>query len=208
MQVNMADSFFESLKKLRHRERFYYKILDFFKYDLPGFIKNVWIFRKMLWNHRWWDWRFTMEAMYTSISEMEKGMHDGLEVRISRDKKIKKMQRSLYLMKCFIDDNFINLAEAELGKIIHIKWEFEKCEDLPGFSRLINNESDEVKEHNKKVYNRARELEEQMWNELWEIFKGQDYSKFKKKPEGMNHNKNYDYWDAQFDGSGMRGWGD
>ena len=50
----------------------------------------------------------------------------------------------------------------------------------------------------KKVFNRAREIEKQEWDELFVILKGQDYTKFDKKID----------WDKQFDGSGIKGWWD
>lgn len=210
MDVNFSDSFFDSFKKMIRRERWYFKLWYFFKTGLPGFFRNVWIFRKALWKHRWWDWRFTLDMMHTSISEMERGMHKGIEVRESRDKKIAKMQRAIYLMEIFKEDDFVKLAEKELGPVIHHEWIFEPVEGNDEFSRLKDQDTPDEKAHNSKVYARSRVIEEELWEELWEIFKGQDTSKFKKIPAEIeqNHDKSYDYWNEQFDGSGMRGWWD
>jgi hypothetical protein len=38
-----------------------------------------------------------------------------------------------------------------------------------GNHKLIDDESDEDREHNRKVYQRAREIEEKEWKELWKI---------------------------------------
>ena len=45
---------------------------------------------------------------------------------------------------------------------------------------------------------RALEIQRQEWDEMFEILKGQDYSKFDRKIS----------WDKQFDGTGIRGWWD
>jgi hypothetical protein len=48
------------------------------------------------------------------------------------------------------------------------------------------------------VFERSSEIEEQEWNELLSILKGQDTTKF---------DKNLD-WYEQFDGSGLKNWWD
>jgi hypothetical protein len=147
---------------------------------------------------------------------MEKGMHDGMEVWESRGKKVAKMQRAIQILKNINDDNYIEMAEAELGEIIHHPWEFEEAEDtidnpISGknekFYKLVDKDTDEEREHNRKVYDRTHELEEQEWNELFEILKGQNYKEYHdtlSEEEKKNPN-NYNEW---FDGSGLRGWWD
>jgi hypothetical protein len=63
---------------------------------------------------------------------------------------------------------------------------------------LVDNETEEEKAHNKKVYERASEIEEQEWNELFELLKGQDYKNFNKEID----------WYKQFNGSGIKNWWD
>jgi hypothetical protein len=63
---------------------------------------------------------------------------------------------------------------------------------------LVDNETKEESDHNSKVFKRAREIEEQEWNELFELLKGQNYKNF---------DKDVDWW-QQFDGTGIRGWWD
>jgi hypothetical protein len=122
----------------------------------------------------------------------------GLEVEHSKSKKVMKMWRAAKLMEHFIEDNFIELAEKELGELIINRFEFEPVPDKPGYSRLVDNDTPEEKDHNDKIFKRAREIEELMWSELWDILKGQDYKKFSDEID----------WDKQFDGSGLRGWWD
>ena len=134
-------------------------------------------------------------------------MHAGLEVRESRDKKIAKMQRAIQILKNIEEDNYIQMAEAELGEIIHHDWEFEETEETVDNPlgeknektyRLVDKDTDEEKEHNRKVFDRTHELEEQEWAELCQIIKGQDTELF---------DKDKDFY-KQFDGTGLRSWWD
>jgi hypothetical protein len=141
---------------------------------------------------------------------MESKMHDGMEVAESRDKKIAKMQRAIQILKNIIDDNYIEMAEAELGELIMHDWQFEEVPDNPGYSRLVDNETPAERKHNRKVYDKARRLGEAEWKELWRIFEGQNYNQYKKitkslTPEQM---RNDNVWVDWFDGTDMRGWWD
>lgn len=210
MKVEFADSFGDSLKTLiRHNTR-WYKIYQTIRYDIPSFVKNIYRFRKMLWNHRWYDYRYTLEALQTSLEIMEKKMHDGMEVRESRDKKIAKMQRAIQILKNINDDCYIEMAEGELGKLIMYDWEFEDVPDRPGYSSLVDKETKYEKRHNRKVFNLARKLEQTEWKELWKIFEGQDIRGYKKlrKSKSAEEMIQTDSWNEWFDGSDMRGWWD
>jgi len=146
--------------------------------------------------------------MEISISDIVKNVDEkGNEVRESSEKKIRKMRRVVEILEHFRKEDFIDLAEQDLGiNLISRDLEFESNDD-DTFS-LVDNESEEEKEHNRKIYNKSTEIEESMYNELWEILKGQDYSKFEKEPEGTPQDKLHDHWQNQFDGTGIRGWWD
>jgi hypothetical protein len=216
MDIKFADSFGDSIKTLIRHQTWWYKTYETIRYKIPVFFKNIYRFRNVLWNHRWWDYRFTLETLQTSLEIMERGMHDGLEVFESRGKKIAKMQRAIQILKNINEDNYIQMAEAELGEIIHHPWEFEETEDIidnplgeknEKLYKLVDYDTDEEREHNRKVYDRTHELEEQEWNELFEILKGQNYKEYYEtlSEEEKKNQNNYDNW---FDGSGLRGWWD
>lgn len=211
MEVNFSDSFFKSLKRLAWHESKIYKSYSLFRYDLPRFFKNVWRFRKVLWSHEWWDYSFTLKTLHTSLSIMEEGMSTkGHEIRETRDKKVEKMRRVLLLLQNKIDDNYIDRAESELGPIIYSPWEFEDVEDKPGFSRIVENETESNKEHNRNVYDRAREIEEEEWVEIWTIFKGQNIEEWKKIQSELSEEEKYefDHYEKWYDGTDLRGWWD
>jgi hypothetical protein len=103
-----------------------------------------------------------------SLTIMEKGMSEkGMEVSESREPKVMKMRRVLELLKNSREDNFIDRAEQELGELKLSEWQFELLEN--GNHKLIDDETEQDREHNHKVYQRAREIEEKEWKELWKI---------------------------------------
>ena len=210
MKVEVKDTFFESVEKLVWYDTKLWKVWAAVRYDIPLFFKNVWRFRKELYNHQWWDYRYTLEMLHRSLVIMEAKMHAGIEMRESRDKKIAKMQRAIQILKNIIDDNYVEMAEAELGKLVMHDWEFEDVPDRPGYSKLVDNETASEKRHNRKVFNRARKLEAMEWNELWKIFEGQNIQGYKKLSKSLKpeEHKNRDVWNEWFDGSDMRGWWD
>ena len=81
MKVEMEDSFLESLEKLVWYDSKLFKVWEFFKRDIPNFVRNVWRFRRELRDHYWWDYRYTLEMLYRSLTIMEKGLREnGYEV--------------------------------------------------------------------------------------------------------------------------------
>jgi hypothetical protein len=199
MEVGVKKTFWSSLKKISRHNTWWYKTYNLFRFDLPRFFGNVWRFRRGLWGHYWWDnhgmMMFTEDALIHMSTKLEK---HGNEVEDSRLKKIVAMKRAIILIQNYHNDVYVEMAESELGKMVLHPWEFEDVKDKPGFCRLVDKDTDEEREHNGKVIQRSREIEDSEWNELFEILKGQDYSKFDKDVD----------FDEQFDGSGIKGWWD
>jgi hypothetical protein len=211
MKVQFADTFADSLKTLIRHQTWWYKTYSFFRYDFPRFIKNVWRFRKPLWNHYWWDHHAILRFMEIGFDQMaEKTEKYGNEVDVSRLKKVKAMKRAAELIRNYNEDRYIEMAEAELGEIVHHPWVFEEIPDKPGFSQLKDQDTEEEKIHNRKVFDRAREIQEAEWNELWTLVKGQDHEEYKKMYDALSEEeqKEEDHYYKWFDGSGLRGWWD
>jgi hypothetical protein len=191
MKVEFKDTFFESVEKLVWYDTNLWKVWAAIRYDIPLFFKNVWRFRKELYNHQWWDYRFHLEMMYRSLSIMEKGMSEkGIEVTETRDVKVQKMRRALELLKHKLDDDYIQRAELELGELTHKSIEFEPIEGSDSY-RLVDTDTPAEKKHARKVYKRARVIEDKEWIELWDIYKGKKFTTWEK-----------------YDGSDLRGWWD
>ena len=200
MNIKFTDTLGDSIKTMiKHNTWSKNKTYELFRYDLPRFFKNVWRFRSALCNHYWWDYGGSLEFLQISLTHMSDNIEKhGSEVAESRLKKVEKMRRAVQLIKNYREDLYIDMAETELGELVLHEWEFEPSPDNPEYFQMIDKDTPEEKEHNMKVYKRAREIEKQEWNELFQILKGQDYSKFNKKTD----------WNKQFDGTGLRGWWD
>jgi hypothetical protein len=211
MEIKFADTFSKSLKKLMWHESKIYKFYSFFRRDIMRFIKNVWRFRKPLFRHYWWDHHGTLMFMEVGLNHMSENIEkNGMEIDISRMKKVEAMKRASQIIKDYNEDNYIERAESEVGPLHIHDWEFEEVPDNPGFSRLVEKETEEEKKHNRKVFNRARKIEKEEWKELMHLLKGQDikgYKKFEKTltEEEKKETNQYYNW---FDGSGIKGWWD
>lgn len=211
MKIQFADTFSESLKTLIWHEGRLYKTYAFFRYDISRFVKNVWRFRKALSNHYWWDHHGTLMFMETGLTHMADNLEiHGNEVDGPRMKKVAAMRRAVEIIKNYNQSNYIEMAESELGPIYLHDWEFEEVPDKPGYSRLVENETPKEKKHNRKVFNRSSEIEEQEWKELWDILKGQNHAEYKKivKNATEEQRKNDDLWNNWYNGTGLNGWWD
>jgi hypothetical protein len=221
MEIKFADTFGESLQRMADRTKWYWKTWDFFRLDIPRFFKNVWLFRKALANYYWWDHHGTLMFMETGLSHMAENLEKrGNEVEVSRFKKIAAIKRATEIIRNYNESNYIDMAEAELGELYHRDWEWEETGETTDnpfgekdekLYRLVDNETPIEKKHNRKVYTRAREIEEHEWKELFTILQGQNHKEYtrlykKAKKEGTRDDK--DLWNNWFDGSGIKGWWD
>jgi hypothetical protein len=120
------------------------------------------------------------------------------------------MRRAIELIKNYNESNYIEMAEKELGSLVLHDWEFEPVPDKPEYSRIIDRDTEEEKVHNRKVYDRAHEIEEQEWEELFKILKGQDHKEYCKLYDAQTEEekRKKDLWNEWFDGSGIKGWWD
>jgi len=175
------------------------KYWNFIRRDIPNFFKNIWRFRKVLLKHQWWDYHYTLEAMLTSFKLMEKGLSEnGIEEKTSLNKKLDKIRRVIHILESIINDEWISLAEEELGKMPPSTIRFEPMKENPKLFEMVDDDTEDIVEFRRKIYIRADEIENTYWNELWDTLRGQDYKKFSRDID----------WQDQFDGSGMRGWWD
>lgn len=211
MEVKIADTFTKSLKKLIRQQQWWYKTYHFFRYDIGRFFRNVWRFRKPLYHHYWWDHHSMLMFMETALTHMSDRMEkDGMEIEISRLKKVDKMRRVIEIIKNYNESMFIEMAEKELGEL-HIRpLEFEPANEEETLFTLKDDLTEEQNKHNRKVYDRARQIEEQEWKEFCKILQGQDHKDYKKYEKTLTEEekKQTDQYYKWFDGSGLKGWWD
>jgi hypothetical protein len=196
MEVKFADSFFESLDRMIKRERWYWKTWDFFRYDLPKGIKNIIFFWKVIWNFRPWDHTYNLRILERSLEPLRDSIINGMEVDCSRLKKVAKIERAIEILNNITEDKYTDIAESKLGYEVDTTFTFD------------NDEPEEIKKANRKIYDLSREIEEKEWKELWKIFKGQQHSQYIMILDRMTdeEKKKEDVWDKWFDGSDMRRW--
>ncbi len=207
MKVEFKDTFFESVEKLVWYDTKLWKVWEFIRRGIPTFFGNIWRFRKELYNHQWWDYRYTLEMLHRSLTIMvDKLEIYGIEEDLSRDKKVAKIKRAIQLLDNRLNDNYIEQAESILGKLPDNPFEFEKTED--GNYRLVDNDSKEEKEHGRKVFKLAQSIDDREWRELWNIFKGQSILDYKKHLKTLSKEQKETAWNEWFNGSDMRGWWD
>jgi hypothetical protein len=202
MKTKFTDTFFESFERMINRQRWYWKTWDLFRYDLPRFFSNLWLFRKNLWNHTWYNGDSSiLPWVKTAVDDMAWKIETrGHEVDESRMKKVAKMKRLSYLIDVCVHDSFIDEAEKELGieMILH-EWEFVPVEDREDSYELLDKDTPEEKEHNGKILKRAHQIQKEYWEELCYIIKGPDYDAIRGSDE--------DFYEA-LDGTDIRGWWD
>ena len=207
MDVKFKDTFFESVERLVWYDTKLWKVWNFIRRGIPNFIGNIWRFRKELYSHQWWDYRYTLEMLRRSLIIMEKNLQKkGIEEPISRTKKLNKIRRAIKLIDNRLDDNYIAQAELELGQLYLKPFDFEPTED--GLYRMVENETKEERAHNTKVFKLASVIDDKEWRELWNIFKGQSHLDFKKHLKTLPKEEQNSAWDEWFNGSDMRGWWD
>ena len=184
---------------IRH-QTWWYKTYEVFRYKLPGFFRNLYYFRRELWEFRGWDYSFNLSLFARSLEKTSEVIEKhGNEVESSKNKKVEKIKRVVELIKNSREDLYIYRAEEELGEIRGENW-FLGDEEL----------NPDDMEHNRKVYARAREIEEMEWSEIWDILRGQNIDEYrtlmgKLPPEEKDK---MDVWNDWYDGSGIRNWWD
>ena len=200
--VKFKNTFFESFKRMINRERWHWKLWDLFRYDIPRFFRNLWLFRKNLWNHTWYNGDSSvLPWVKTAVDDMAWRIEKyGHEVEESRMKKVVKMRRLSYLIDVCVKDEFIDEAEKELGfKYVYYPFEFEEVLGNDKVYTLKQNETPEDKENNSKLLNRSHEIQKEYWEEICAIIKGPDYDAMRASDED---------WDKLYDGSDLRAWWD
>jgi hypothetical protein len=175
--------------------------LNNFTHNVNTFYQNIWYFRKSLWNFRWYDYSYTLHILQDALKVMSVNLEKkGSEITELRMKKVDKINRVIEIIDNVKKTTFIELAEKELGELYDLDYIFEDVDDNPDYKKLVMSGDEEKIKHNDSVYKRAQEIEEEEWNELFNILKGPNINEYRK----LKNPK----WDKWYDGSGMNHWWD
>ena len=188
--------------------KIFYRINDL-RYDIPRFLKNLWYFRKQLWEFRSWDFTYNLDMFARSLNMTAECLQNGNEIESSRFKKVEKIKRVVELLNNFSNCNFIEQAEKELKmEVIFHGHKFISSVERPGFYELVDERTDEEKKQNDTIFDRSTQIENEQWEELWSILKGngghtkdQIVDMYPEQPEN-NTEENIN------DGSDCRSWWD
>ncbi len=173
MKITFSESFFESLERMRRHQTWWYRTYEFFKRDLWMFFKNIWNFRRELYRFRTWDHQFNQDLFARSLELTSDAIEKyGIEEDESRLKKVAMMRRASALLRNR-EDLIFDVVEKEMGAP-YTDHMFER-EDTP-----------EEAEHNRKYYDKVKEITDAEREELWTILKGT----------------------GELDGTDIRGWWD
>ena len=210
MKIEASDSFLESLEKLVWYDSKLWKVWEFIRRGIPTFFGNIWRFRRELYSHQWWDYRYTLEMLYRSLSIMVVKLEkDGIETDSSRMKKVNAIKRVLELLKHKLDDDYVDRAELKLGKVNWKPMQFHLNER--GLYEMTDNDTPAERKHMKKVFLYASKLENNEWAEIWETIGGnQSINEYKKLLKGKSSEEllRTNLWNEWYNGSDMRGWWD
>lgn len=209
MEINFNKTFFKSIKKLAWHNSLLYKAYELFRYDIPYFFKNIYRFKKALWNYRSWSYDFSLYMLKTSLEFLKESIENGNEIEESRNKKVNAIERTIELLDHFHKDSFIELAEKQLGKEVILKdFEFKPIENKPDLFEMIDNLTEDENKINSEIFQLARDIEKNEWDELWSIIKGKlDYSLFETEEyKNMTLEQKEEYYNSIFDGTHMMGW--
>lgn len=152
--------------------KYYYNEFTYTIKMCINFFKNIWMFRKPLYKFKWWHNDGLLHFMKIGISDMANGIETkGSEVNETRLIKIAKMRRAIQILSNHLDDSYIELAEKKCGELIHSEFKFVPLPDNSQLFTLEDNLTKEESTHNSKVFDRSHKLENDEWNELFEILK-------------------------------------
>ena len=200
MKITFADSFWKSMDTMRRNQTWWYKTYEVFRYKIPFFFRNLWYFRKELWEFRGWDYNFNLRLLSRSLQKTAHVMeYHGQEVEIYRMRKVNKIKRVVEILESIRESVYIDRAEKELGEI----------KNLDGW-RMDRVDTQEERQHNRMVFELARKIEDDEWNELWDILKGQNHQEYVDLTNSLSdeEKEKRDVWNEWHDGSGMKGWWD
>jgi hypothetical protein len=145
---------------------------------------NFWYFRKEIWNFRDWDYTFQLRLWRKSLIPLKECILNSYELPEHRMQKVEAIQEAIDLLDRIIDDEYIDIAEKELGI------DFLDTTDAKEASKVIT---------------RSKELAERDWKRLWRIFEGQNYNEYVMLLDRVS-DPNQDIWAQWFDGTDMKSW--
>ena len=194
MKIQITDEFIKSLKRLNSRMKLHWRIFDWFRYELPNGIKNIFYFWRTTWSHTQYDYSSSLRLFAKSLELLADSIKSSNEIESSRLKKVARIEELIQIIDRICEDDYIELAEDQLG--IEVSTEYLFNDDEPA----------EVTEQNRIIFDQSSELADQDIVRFCEIIKGQDKSVFEFNHEGLTYEEIENLYFEKFDGTGIKGW--
>lgn len=125
------------------------EIWSFFRNVKYG-LENFFHFSKVIWNFRPWDYSCNLSILEKSFERTADCIEE-FGITEDKDKTVSDIRRFIWLLQNF--ERPLDLAEDELGEI---DWNIDLNVEYP---------------QRTAVFQRANELEEELWNEMWDLTK-------------------------------------
>ena len=169
------------------------RVWNFFRYDIHQGVRNLFYFFPVVWKYRVWDYEYILPFILYGLRDIRSSISTGLESESTRDPKIAAISRAIYILEHVIQDDWLELAEEKLGKTHLDKfWNFKRAGgnelNESGLTIWVQDDQRTPEEaaHDRVVMNLRNQMEDDSWDELFDILKG----------------------DENIPGSDMRGWWD
>jgi hypothetical protein len=163
----------------KHSFSYYFRnTWEFIRWDIPRFFKNIWRFRRELKSFGGWDRYYTISMLRRSLITQKESMEKfSNEYEPTLRLKLYYMKRAIYLTDCILEDKFHDMAEARLGyKTVFRDFKFEPIEGSTSKRLVFDEESEEERQANWKIFEESSKIEKEVWNELFDILKGDIYN--------------------------------
>lgn len=144
-------------------------------YQIKYCIRNLWIYRKLIWNDRHWDHSFLYDMLAFKLEEMSK-FYAKYSSWTEKDEHVALMKSASEMCKRIAKQNYCEKEWDEHSKKFPSTWKFTQCEDNPQLSKLnIEYETPGADEASYQDILRIEKLEEELINkdmdELFQILK-------------------------------------
>lgn len=142
-------------------------------YNTKWGFRNLWRYRKVVWNTKDYDYNYSLTMLKFQLELLMVRMENGNEVREDCDLKIEDMKRCVELIDNKQNDDYL----TRVGGANFMKYPFElvphelDANGKPLTYVQVEKRSESEMEFDSSQMGKARKLEQDEWNELWDTIK-------------------------------------
>lgn len=179
MKVVATDSFAKSLRKLANTQRWWR--WEFYQDKYLELKWRFWAFKNyrkvVMTRARPWDYNAVLHFMKKHFELLSERMEHGWEVDETKNPKVEDIKRCIVLLNNIIEDNYSERCGYDFERN---NFEFVEVEGHPDQHEMVHTKDSQTPEEIREILAKSRKLEQEEWEELWDIIK-----KGKSSPHGM-----------------------